>query len=89
MPRAEWLFPWAVSLHQLEEAIWLPGFWTAHAWKLVGPTEFRLTAIAMAVLAFVITYAAERKRRTRVAARLFFGFCVIMFLNALWHIAEL
>jgi len=41
----------------------------------------------VAALAFVITYAAERKRRGRVASRLFFAFCVVMFFNALWHIA--
>ncbi len=84
---AQWLFPAAVSLHNLEEAVWLPAFWRHRGWKLVGATQFRVSALVIALLAFIITYASVRSSRSSVGAHLFVAFCLVMFLNALWHIA--
>ncbi len=83
--RSRWLFPVAVSLHNLEEAIWMPRFWSAHSWRLISANEFRWLVAAISVLAFVITFAANRGGR--VALRLFFWFLIVLFVNAFWHIA--
>jgi Protein of unknown function with HXXEE motif len=53
-----WMFPLALTLHNLEEAIWLPA-WSQHAgpWELpIAPTEFRVAAILLTTLAYVVTY---------------------------------
>jgi hypothetical protein len=79
-----WLFPLAVSLHNLEEAIWMPVFWRSHGWHAVNPAGFRTLAFALALLAFVVTYGAYKQNK--LAIYFFAGFGMVMLLNALWHI---
>ena len=84
--RAVWWLPVAVTVHNLEEAIWMPRFWAAHSWHVISTVEFRVGAVMVAALAFAITYAAERCPQSILATRLLVIFCVVMFLNAFWHI---
>ena len=51
--RLEWLFPIAITAHNIEEAIWLPGFVAAHRTELpwtVAPGEFRVAAAVVGSL---------------------------------------
>lgn len=80
----QWLFPFAVTLHNLEEAIWLPAFAAAHRTQLPGivaPTEFRFAVTVLTVAAWVITYMSWRTGPERIWAYLLFGYVVAMFLN--------
>ena len=83
--KTRWLFPVAVSIHNLEEGIWMPRFWRAHSWNVISSTEFRVVLVAIAALAFLITYVANRAKPKSVAVRLFLTFCAILFLNAIFH----
>lgn len=83
---AKWLFPLAVTLHNVEEAIWLPPFRAQHGWNSITATQFRLAALLVALLAFAVTCAATQNPRSRAASFLFYAFCWIMLLNALWHV---
>ena len=85
--RAQWLFPLVVCLHNLEEAIWLPPFLQARGWHVVSSGEFRLAAAATAALAVAVTWLSVRGDRNSVGAYLFVVFCVVMLLNAVWHVA--
>lgn len=63
----------------------MPRFWSAHSWHFLSAAQFRWLLVAISVLAFIVTYAANRGGR--IALRLFFIFCLVLFLNAFWHIA--
>jgi len=39
---AKWLLPLVVTLHNLEEAIWLPGFRARHGWNSITLLNFVL-----------------------------------------------
>ena len=82
-----WLLPLVVSLHNLEEAIWLPRYWVRRGWQLWSASEFRVFATLVAGLAWLITYFSLRHQERSIARRLFLGFCWVMLLNAVWHIA--
>src|ERR1035441_10918682 len=50
--RLQWLFPIAITAHNIEEATWLPGFVTAHRTELpwmVAPFEFRFALVLLTV----------------------------------------
>ena len=53
----QWLFPAAITVHNLEEAIWLPGWSrTAGEWHAgVGAFEFRFAVAVLTALAWVVT----------------------------------
>ncbi|MBV9179677.1 MAG: HXXEE domain-containing protein [Acidobacteria bacterium] len=87
MGATPWLLPLAVSLHNLEETLWLPGFWRGLGWNPLPPQAFRLAELGVAALAWAITYQAIGRGRKSLAARALVIFCLIMFLNALWHVA--
>jgi hypothetical protein len=62
-PSSLWLFPIALTLHNLEEAIWLPG-WSASAGGFhppVGAAEFRLTLGVLTAAAWWLTGMALRR----------------------------
>ena len=63
----------------------MPRFWAAHSWHWISAAEFRWLVTAISVLAFIVTYGANRGGR--IALRLFFWFLIVLFLNAFWHIA--
>jgi len=84
-----WLFPIALTLHNLEEAVWLPD-WSKHAglWELpVGPTEFRVAAVLLAILAYAVTYWSIRRGKEAVGTYVMAGFVFTMLLNVIYHAA--
>ena len=81
---AKWLLPLAVTLHNAEEAIWLPDFRTRYGWNSITPSQFRLAALVSALLVAAVTYAATRNIRT--ASLWFYTLCWIMLVNVLWHV---
>lgn len=80
----QWLFPIAITIHNIEEAIWLPGFVVAHGsevlWR-VQPGEFRFALIVLTVAACIITYLSWRNGRQTVWAYLLFGCVTATLLN--------
>jgi hypothetical protein len=79
-----WLFPFAITLHNLEEAVWLPGFVAAHRTELpwtVAAGEFRFGATVLTVAAWIVTYLSWRTGRERIWAYLLFGYVVAMLVN--------
>lgn len=82
LSRVAWAFPAAITLHNLEEAIWLPA-WSQHAGALhpaVGASEFRFAVGVITVAAYWITAAAVRSGRWAAAA----AFWVAMLLNVVF-----
>jgi len=82
--RLQWLFPMVVTAHNLEEAIWLPGFVAAHRTELpwtVEPGEFRFAVTVLTLAAWVITYLSWRTGRERIWTYLLFGYAVAMLVN--------
>ncbi|WP_164013873.1 HXXEE domain-containing protein [Pyxidicoccus trucidator] len=58
-----WLFPIAFALHNLEEAIWLPG-WSRYAGRFhppVGAVELRFALAVLTVGGFLLTAMALRR----------------------------
>jgi hypothetical protein len=52
-----WIFPIAVTLHNLEEAIWLPGWSQERAGRWhqpVGPQSFRIAVSVLTLIAFLL-----------------------------------
>lgn len=85
--RLQWLFPIAVTLHNAEEAIWMPGWTARNASQLpVHPPaagEIRLALLALTVLAFAVTALSAKKGAQSVWAYLTFGYIVAMWVNVL------
>lgn len=83
--KVQWLFPVAVMLHNLEEAISMPGWAARHAAQLPvqppGAAKIRFGLVLLTLLAFVVTYFSGRKGRESIWAYLMFGGVVAMLLN--------
>jgi|SRR5579863_10286405 uncharacterized protein with HXXEE motif len=83
--RLQWLFPIAVTLHNAEEAIWMPGWAATHAPRLPvhppGAVEIRIALIVLSVAAFVVTYFSARRGSQSLWAYLLFGSIVTVLLN--------
>src|ERR1022692_2471925 len=80
----QWLFPIAITTHNLEEAIWLPGFVAAHGSELpwtVEPAEFRFALAVLTAAAWIVTYLNWRTGPQSVWAYLLFGYIVAMLVN--------
>ncbi len=80
-----WLFPIVVTLHNAEEAIWLPG-WSKRAvlWRSpVTPGTFRFTVAVLTVLAFAITWLSAVSGKQTVWTYLAFGCMVVTLANVL------
>lgn len=88
--KLQWLFPLVVTLHNTEEAIWLPA-WSQRAgiWHVpVGPGEFRFAVLVLTLLAFLVTYLSFRMGPQTVWAYLATGYMAAMLANVfLPHIA--
>jgi hypothetical protein len=81
----QWLFPIVVTLHNAEEAIWLPG-WSKRAvlWHSpVSPGSFRFSVAVLTVLAFVITWLSAELGKQTVWTYLAFGCMVVTLANVL------
>jgi hypothetical protein len=82
--KLQWLFPVVVTAHNLEEAIWLPGFIAMHADQLpwaVRSGEFRLALVVLTVAAWVVTYLSWRTGKQTLWAYLEFGYVTAMLVN--------
>jgi hypothetical protein len=83
--RLQWLFPVAVTLHNAEEAIWMPGWVSQHGAQLPvhppGAPEIRLALAALTMAAFAVTYLSVREGPQSVWAYLTFGYIVAMLVN--------
>jgi len=81
----QWLFPIVVTLHNAEEAVWLPD-WSKRAglWHFpVAPGVFRFAAAVLTVLAFLVTWLSARSGKQTVWTYLAFGYMVAMLANVL------
>ena len=85
-----WLFPIVETLHNAEEAIWLPG-WSKRAvlWHSpVTPGSFRFAAAVLTILAFAVTWLSARSGKQTVWTYLAFGYMAAVLANVLIpHIA--
>jgi hypothetical protein len=85
-----WLFPIVITLHNTEEAIWLPG-WSKRAvlWHSpVTPGSFRFTVAVLTVLAFAVTGMSASSGKQTVWTYLIFGYMAAVLANVLIpHIA--
>jgi hypothetical protein len=82
--RVQWLFPAAVTLHNLEEAIWLPEWVAKHSGELpfvISPGAFRFAAAVLTVAAYVITYLSVRRGRESIWAYVLFGYAAAVLVN--------
>lgn len=76
-----WLFAVAVTLHNVEEAVFLPR-WSRHAgrWHLpVGAAEFRFAVAVLALLAYVCAWLSVTG--SRIGTYVLCGYALAMFLN--------
>jgi hypothetical protein len=85
-----WLFPIFVTLHNAEEAIWLPG-WSKRAvlWHSpVTPGSFRFAVAVLTAVAFAVTWMSAESGKQTVWTYLAFGCMVATLANVLIpHIA--
>jgi len=85
-----WLFPIVITLHNAEEAIWLPG-WSNRAgrWHApVAPGVFRFAVAVFTALAFAVTWLSAITGKQTFWTYLVFGYMVAMLANVLIpHIA--
>lgn len=83
--RLQWLFPFAVTVHNAEEAIWMPSWDARHAADLPvqppGAFAFRIALVVLTVAACVITHLSARRGRQSVWSYLVFGYIVTMLAN--------
>ena len=81
----EWLFPIVITLHNTEEAIWLPG-WSKRAvlWHSpVTPGSFRFAVVVLTVLAFAVTGMSASSGKQTVWTYLIFGYMAAVLANVL------
>jgi len=85
--KLQWAFPVAVTLHNLEEAIFIPALWEQRSWHLaLSGWEFRLLGFGFSAVTFLVTYLSVHSGRESAGAYLLAILSGLMFLNALWHI---
>ena len=81
----EWLFPVVVTLHNAEEALWLPG-WRKRTGRLltsVTPGAFRFAAAVLTLLAIVVTALSVESGKQTAWTYLAFGYIAAMLANVL------
>jgi hypothetical protein len=81
----EWLFPIVITLHNSEEAIWLPDWWkrTGLRHAPVAPRVFRLAAAVLTLLAYAVTWLSVVTGQQTVWTYLAFGCIAATLLNVL------
>lgn len=90
LPPIFWLFPIAFTLHNLEEAIWMPAF-SKTAGRLhrpVGTFEFIFALIPITALGWLVTLLFYAAGPLGVPCHLFFAFNLAMLVNVFFpHLA--
>ncbi len=83
-PADLWIFfPLAITLHNLEEAAWLPS-WSKHAKNFHKPVEageFHFAVLIVTILAYLSTFLAVAFPAARLWTYIFHGFLGAMILN--------
>jgi hypothetical protein len=86
----QWLFPALVLLHNLEEALWLPG-WANRTgfWRTpVSPRTFRFVVTVLTALSLAVTWLSARSGAQTFWTYLMFGFVVATLANSVFpHLA--
>ena len=80
----QWLFPIAVTLHNSEEAIYMPKWIALHTKQLpVHPGAARIWfgLLLLTLAAFAVTYLSAQKGKGSVWTYLLFGYAVAMLAN--------
>jgi hypothetical protein len=81
----ELLFLLGFTLHNIEEALWLPA-WSKHAGRFhrqVQPHEFHFAAIVVTILGYLLTFV-HLVNENDLAHYLFDGFVLVMCVNAIF-----
>ena len=82
--RLQWAFPLVVTLHNLEEAIWLPSWAARHssliAWQ-VSTIGFRMGLAVVTLAAYVVTWSSVSRGRESAWTYLFVAYTWAMLLN--------
>jgi hypothetical protein len=81
-----WLFAAAITLHNLEEALWLPG-WSQSAGRWhhpVGKREFHFAVGVLTVLAYIAAGLAAFGGKGSVGAYFITGYALAMLMNVLF-----
>ena len=84
--KLQWLFPFAVALHNTEEAFQMPGWVAAHNRQLPvhpGPAKIQIALLVLTAATFVITFLSARNGKLSASAYVLFGFVAAMLLNVL------
>ncbi|MCG8335952.1 MAG: HXXEE domain-containing protein [Proteobacteria bacterium] len=85
-----WLFPVAISFHNLEEAVWLPQ-WSENAgrWqKRVEAGSFRFAVVVLTLLAYLVSALTVWGGKQSLGAYLLAGYALAMLLNVVMpHLA--
>jgi len=85
-PVSLWVFfPIAITLHNLEEAVWLPK-WSKHAKQFQKPVEanvFHFAVIFVTILAYLSTFLAVAFPSAWLWRHIFHGFLGAMILNTI------
>jgi len=88
----EILFLLCFSLHNLEEALWLPA-WSRHAeryHKAVGENEFRKAVMAVTAVGYLITFQYFIFQSNEFSKFVYFGFIFMMVVNVVFpHLAAI
>jgi hypothetical protein len=80
----QWLFPIAATVHNIEEAIWMPGFMATHGTELpwsVDPGQFRFALVVLTAAAWMITFLGWRTGPQSIWTYLECGYIVTMLIN--------
>lgn len=79
----QWLFPLVITVHNLEEAVWLPA-WSQRAGRWHRPVEpfaFRFAVAVLTVLAYAATVWSAVGGPESIGAYLLSGYALAMLLN--------
>jgi hypothetical protein len=77
----QWLFPIAITLHNLEEAIWLPTFSAKLGIVTVSQEGFSFAVTALTLFGYLITYLSIKQGKESWATYVYHGYVLGMLLN--------
>lgn len=83
LPWIFWLFPIVFTIHNIEEALWLPDF-SKKAGKYHKPVdtfEFVFAVVVLTLIALIITVSFYAAGKQSISSYLFFAFNFGMFIN--------
>lgn len=81
-----WLFAIAITIHNFEEAIWLPA-WSKTAGRFhhpIGIFEFRFAVTVLTLIAYIMAYLSMTGSKGSIGAYLVSGYALAMLLNVIF-----